>query len=524
MSLALALSCGALVGVGCGGGDDETGTDGSAGDGSVRTDGGRDSGTDGGDEVDDVDGTVKRDGGGSNTDEDGGGTVVPGPKFTSAQVRQVGRNGADVRIDVDGKAVSGNVTAVRVQLFGSDGSQVALADIDGDGTVDVGSVEYPLSAAITKAGGSAYVVIPKVLAGNALTDHATLALVDTTGVSSDTLDVPLEMQTVAEQGTQCDKTYVADRCAEGLGCKGSPTSCQPGVRPEIETLKYFVDDLGARILAVVADADDDVTTYHIRYLDANGAAVNVVDDDGNGFPDKSELEAPVTVEGAGGKVFVALEVSTLAASAVQQVELSFADKTGFGGVMTASKGVPVAKAVGAACDTRGLDRCSSNNICSATGTSTTGKCVAQATARNSACTAAVLLDPSKGTASVRGVINAPSLWDVPGPGCSSNDPKGRPEALVKLRLAKDASSVILSTNHPYTGFDTTLYVLASCTAAPTPLWCADDRPADGSEHTERAQLTLTNLSKGDYYVVVDSFPQAASVSWGFELSAEVTYK
>jgi hypothetical protein len=436
-------------------------------------------------------------------------------------LRQVGRFGGDVRIDVDGMAFGSSATSLRLQLFGSDGAPVPLADLDGDGKADVGAVEYPLSSPIPTAGGKAFVLLSGAMASHPEIARVDVTWVDNKGVGSNTGSANLVAQPVKNLNELCDATYLDDRCDEGLGCKGTlPTVCKQGEAPSIGMAGYFSDELGARVLVIAQDPDDDVLSYVLRFLDAGGSPVNVIDNDGNGIPEASSLESQVTAIGQGGSVFLPISLSENAASLAAKVEVTVTDR---GGRMSPAKVLTKAAAPlrnrGQSCDTRQFDRCATGNVCSATGTSTTGSCVATDTARTAACKAALVLTPVDGMASVRGTIGTPSLWDVPTGGCSVNDPVNRPEALAKFTLAQKATRVTLSTNYAYTSFDTTLYVLSSCSAAPTVAWCDDDRPTGitPEPHTERAALTLMNLPAGEYFVVVDSFPSMLTGT-GFQLS------
>jgi hypothetical protein len=452
----------------------------------------------------------------------GDGQVEAGGVPVKTTLRQVGRFGGDLRIDVEGMAFGSSATSLRVQLFYSDGKAVPLSDLDGDGKPDVGAVEFPLSAAIPTAGGKAFVLLSGVMAANPETARVEVTWVDNKGVGSNTGAATLGVQPVKNVNELCDATYLEDRCADGYGCKGTnPTVCKAGEAPTIATQSgYFADELGARVLVIAQDPDDDVSSYVLRFLDGSNNPVNVIDNDGNGTPEASTIENEIKAIGQGGSVFFATSLSENAASLSAKVEVTVKDR---GGLTSPAKvltkvAAPVRNR-GQSCDTRQFDRCAASNVCSATGTATTGTCAATDAARTAACKAALVLAPVDGMASVRGTIGNPSLWDVPTGGCSVNDPVNRPEALVKFTLAQKANKVTLSTNYPYTSFDTTLYLLSSCSAAPLVAWCNDDRPLSipPEPHTERAALVLTNLAAGEYFLVVDSFPSQLTGT-GFQVS------
>jgi hypothetical protein len=458
-------------------------------------------------------------GDGSVTEDGGDGQVVTSlPVFTT--LRQVGRFGGDVRIDVEGKALNTSATSISIQLFTDMSEGVPLADLDGDGKPDVGAVEYPLSTPISTAGGKAFVILPGVMAAHPTTAGVEVKWVDNTGIGTNKGTADLVPQPVKQENELCDPAYLDDRCADGLGCKGTlPTICLQGEAPDFKLAGYFDDVLGPRILVVAQDPDDDVASYELHFLDGAGSPVNVIDNDGNSVPDSSTLEKTVTTIGQNGTVFFAVAISENAASLAAKVEVVLKDRgnrTSAPRVLT--KVAAPERAKGQSCDVRMFDRCVSGSVCSAPAGATTGTCAVVDTARSNACKAALVLTPVMGKGFVRGTIAAPSLWDVPTGGCSVNDPTNRPEALVKFTLAAKANRVTLSTNHAYTSCDTTLYLLSSCTATPLLAWCNDDRASlPGEQHTERAALVLNSLPAGEYFVVVDSFPSMLTGTT-FELS------
>jgi hypothetical protein len=125
-----------------------------------------------------------------------------------------------------------------------------------------------------------------------------------------------------------------------------------------------------------------------------------------------------------------------------------------------------------------------------------------------------VLTPTTTGAVISGRAEGASLWDSPD-GCSTNDPKGRPEGVVTLRLAERANRLTLTTAQPGTTFDTTLYLLVDCSGSSIDAYgCSDDAPGlQGA-----SQLVLTDLPAGDYLVLIDSFDSAGG---NFELKAIV---
>jgi hypothetical protein len=201
----------------------------------------------------------------------------------------------------------------------------------------------------------------------------------------------------------------------------------------------------------------------------------------------------------------------------------------------ATKVITPLKTNGQVCDpSQGFDFCKGTVqaplVCATTAGNS--KCTATATARNSAVSAAQVLSPSTGKTSVTGKITA-SLWD-PATGCTTPQPP-QADSIVKLTLASDAAKVTLSTDFPYTSFDTVLYVLtmdSNKISEPvvfdprvqnsTDFWCIDDQPeVSGQDKNNRAILELKNLTAGTYLVVVDSVPNVDATGDLFQLNVAV---
>jgi hypothetical protein len=366
--------------------------------------------------------------------------------------------------------------------------------------------------------------------------RARFTVVDDRGNTSTTLETDVVMQPVLALGQQCDVNYIENRCMDGLGCKGTlPTSCQMGERPVIGKAGYYSDELGRRVLIEGTDPDDDVNGYKIEFLDAMGQAVQVdLDGDLGDMPAVGFMEEKIEVTAGGGRFFFRFDPSEFFTDAVKRVRLTVTD---LGNNMSAqvvktlndtditpsSTGAKIV-GTGQECDQRGFDRCATTAVCTtANASATKTTCVALNSARMRYCQSALVLDPFKGITQVRGEVKDPSLWDAP-VGCATNDPKLQADNVVKLVLSRPVSRLVLSTSNPYTSFDTSLYVLTSCTAAPNITWCADDQPG-AAANASRAVLEITGpVPAQDYYVVVDSFPgiNMTMVNKTFQLDVEAT--
>jgi hypothetical protein len=168
------------------------------------------------------------------------------------------------------------------------------------------------------------------------------------------------------------------------------------------------------------------------------------------------------------------------------------------------------RAAGAACDPRGFDACTSGTACLPGVSAAPNVCADVGLARaGRVATAPFVVVVGMGAPEqvIYGATRGASLWDPPiacvGPGRS-----GRPEALVRLRVAAPLASLRIETAASGTTFDTVLSVLRDLDDAP-PIACNDD---DGATAPASA-LVLEDVAPGDVLVVVDG----ASGEGSFEL-------
>lgn len=453
------------------------------------------------------------------------------PVLESSVVRQSGRFGHDLRIEVVGTDPDGDTIAMRVQFFDAQGVGIPLVAPTGTQAPDLSPASLPLEKELA---ATPHAVADAVLANfyrqNGNLKSAKVTLVDDAGNVSNTLDVQLTVQPAIEMGGLCDTNYINNRCQDGLGCKGAlPATCQLGEAPKITNAGYYTDEFGPRILIQGTDADDDVNGYIVEFFDTSMAQV-FVDLDGELGPDPavSSFTGTVDVMEGSGKFFFRLDQTEGFTDMVKRVRLTATDlgnnhstpvvKT-LNDTDTApsSTGAPII-AAGGVCDSRGFNRCAANYVCApTTAGATTTTCLQIATARTRACGAAQVLDPFKGITSVRGSVTSPSLWDTPD-GCSTNNPKFAPDSVVKLTLTRPVSKVVLSSDHPFTSFDTALYMLSKCDMAPTAAWCADDQAATATNRSFAVLEIMGPLPAQDYFVIVDSFPGSASSNWQIDVT------
>jgi len=548
--LAWALSAVALGA--CGGGDDGDDGNGKGDSGTVQ-----DAGTDAARSDAGDDASAPSDAGGDagrDAAVDAGNNVPP--TLTTVTARQVGRNGADLRVEVTGSDTNRNIAAVSVTLFDNAATPAMI------GTERI----LPLATAISAAQGSSYVVLSNALNGVTNFGSARVALVDATDLRSSTVDATVAMQTVLGMGATCDATFVMNRCPTGLGCKKSSgetnTTCKAGDAPLLGNAGYYDDELGRRILFEGSDPDGDPTAYVIKfYSDAAGTVPKPVDVDGD------EETAPVAeftntvppLTGDGTSFFYNYQPGQQFVVDVAAVRLVVRDS---GQRTSNEKLIVLAKAPtknnNGACDPRGFDRCCAETYATQTGDFTAGSCKApgalvcaptsatqgtcrtSAVARSNACTAAssagLVLRPQNGVTSVRGSVRG-SVWEPP-VGCSTTS--AQPDTVVKLDLTAPAAKVTISTDNPSTAFDSELYVVRDCgelpllcdprdprsTNAETAGWCASSPQdfwclADPTSGAQNPVLELRNLEAGDYFIVVDSHPSTNATGDTFQLTATV---
>lgn len=454
----------------------------------------------------------------------GGGTVTTdggqayAPELTSVTARVSGRTGKDLSVSVTGKDRNLDAVTVWVRLLDAQDAPVTGLDTNRDGLADAAEGVLTLEG--------------KRWVGEVVTGTATVRglfgraanvvkvgvkLMDATSLQSAEQLTTIVEQPVRTLGTACDATFVTDRCEPGLGCRGTPTVCSEGLAPAITRLAFYrsTTSAGPYILVEGTEPEDDLSNLHFDFQDAQGHPA-VIDLDGDGTEDvPPSFDHPSTGLAVDGTFFVRLP--DLAVGLDQKVQRlvaipsDLAGHTGDAGVTTPTN-IPVRNA-GQSCDARGFDICAANLSCSPGTVGAANTCKSASPLRTAECSAATLLIPSAAGTKVVGVAEGGSLWDAP-EGCSTNNPTGRPEGVVKLRLAQRADRLVLSTIGPSTGFDTTLYVLSGCpdTAADA-LGCADDARDAG---TSSSILVLTDLPAGDYLVVVDSFDLTGGT---FELTA-----
>ncbi|MDP1823839.1 MAG: hypothetical protein Q8L48_11365 [Archangium sp.] len=441
-----------------------------------------------------------------------GGAAWP-PQLTSVEARVSGRTGRDLRLSLKGKDRNLDAVSVAVRLLDATDGPVVAMDSNRDGVADAtGGVLLLEGKRWVTEVLTASASIRGLFASPTGVTQVAVVLVDAAGLQSEEQIVPVEAQLVRARGEPCDATFMADRCEPGLGCRGTPAVCDEGLAPQIGRLAFYRNATGGpTILVEGTEPEDDLLAIRFEFQNAQGVAISI-DSDGDGMPDLSSFDQDALALAVDGSFFLRLQSGDGLDQQVPKLVAIPSDGAGHTGTpkIVAPAPIPV-RSAGQGCDARGFDTCGPNLSCSPGIVGATNRCATASPLRTAQCTAAPLLLAG---GRVTGLAEGGSLWDAPA-GCSTNDPTGRPEGVVKLRLTDRAAKLTLSTANPGTGFDTTLYVMPECpNDTQDSLGCSDDLPGAGGA----SQLVLEDLPPGDYLVVVDSFDPLGGP---FELTAVV---
>ncbi len=456
-----------------------------------------------------------KDGGSEMVTRDDAGVASSSPELVTVQAQVSSRSGKDLRLTVKGKDRDLDVTGLWVRLLDIQGAPVVGIDTNGDRTPDV--AEGPVPLGMSKWVGetvSADAVVRGVFASGPTVASVSVALVDAKNKRSSEKTVPVLAQPQRALGDPCDPLYVADRCAPGLGCRGMPSLCQEGLPPEVTRFAFYRAAAGPLILIEGTEPEDDLGTVLFEFENASGQPISV-DSDGDGVPDLASFPFDAKAASVDGTFFIQLQAGQGLDNQLAKLVSTPSDIAGHvGAAKKAAPSVPPVRAQGQTCDPRGFDVCGANLVCSPGIVSRANTCVNASNLRAAKCQATPVLVATAAGAVFSGRTEGASLWDSPA-GCSTNDPKGRPEGVVMVRLPQRANRLTLSTALPGTTFDTTVYVLSGCPSSSVDAYACSD---DAAGQLGASEAVLTDLPAGDYLVVIDSFD---AVGGNFELKATV---
>jgi hypothetical protein len=424
------------------------------------------------------------------------------PTLTRVDANVQGARGLNLRLTLIGSDNDKDIDRVRLRLFDAAGQPLDAFRSGLSDTPDTNEtvLSFDVAADVTNK--------KDILATATLRDifpafepgKVEVALIDESGLESAFVEADIIEQEVLNQGDPCDETYTENRCEPGLGCREG--QCREGLPPEITKLAYLNGQGGTRIVVTGTEPEDDIDSVLVEFLDNAGLPV-LVDLDSDQVPESDRFEVNAQGSSDDGVFFVRLDPSAEFESQVKQIAVTATDLADHEGTRKTTKLVasPV-RSAGQGCDPRGFDVCNANSACVQAATGTTWSCRDKNQLRKAECAAApeLALD---GTPLV-GFADGASIFDAP-LGCSSGDPTGRSEGVVRLILESPAAKLTLSTNHPGTSFDTVLYLVRACgETADASLGCADE-----SESSAAATLELELVPAGNYLVVVDSWSPTA---------------
>ncbi|MFT3709773.1 MAG: hypothetical protein QM817_19260 [Archangium sp.] len=455
-----------------------------------RTGGGRDGGSTGG-------------GGGGGGG--GGSTGMPSaPEWQMADARVAGRTGRDLRVSIKATDRNLDVVSAFVRLLDAQGATLAEGTVSIDGKKWVGE-------SVTGAAWWRGVFID----GMNGPSQAAVTLVDATGLSSEEQVLNITAQPVIARGGSCDATFLENRCEAGLGCRGMPAVCDEGLAPQLTRLAFFRGANGPTILMEGTEPEDDLATLRFTFQNQAGQAISI-DSDGDGSPDLASFDQPANGVALDGAFFMNMQSGVGLDTQVPRLVVTPIDAAGHTGMIKiASPTTQPIKTAGQTCDPRGFDTCAAGLACSpGIVGATTNKCTSSAPMRTQQCSMSTVLIPTPGGSVVNGVAEGGSLWDAPS-GCATNDPTGRPEGVVVLRMTERADRVRLSTVGSGTNFDTVLYVVPGCPNDTADVMGCSDDVMGGAGASE---VVLENVPAGDYLVVIDSFDGNGG---NFELRATI---
>lgn len=438
-------------------------------------------------------------GGGTSSGGEAPSPIAKGVALTATSFRNIGRLGEDLRVAVKGTDAAKNTSAIFVRFVDAAGAPVVALDTDWDGVPDASERRFHFDVStIGQASFTGSVVIPGTFSPTSKIAKAVVALENEAGGRTAPMEQEIALQALRGEGQACDPARYFDRCPAGMGCGGTPSSCQAGVAPSFVRVGYF-GGASPRMVFQGTEPDEDIDEIAIEFLDASGSGqtVNV------GSEENPDMSAGISIDARGSNSIDAFSVTSRPIQGfdllVPKIAATVRDTHGHTSsrLVVAASPMPV-RGVGQACDHAGFDTCSTGNVCSPGLAESKNKCASATPLRATKCKDGPALDPAKGKTQAFGTTSGASLWDAP-IGCIPNDAKELPESAVRLHLATAATTLIVSTALPETDFDTAVYLLPGCAPdSSTALGCNDD--VKGYSST----LTLANVPAGDYTIVIDS--------------------
>lgn len=435
---------------------------------------------------------------------DGGATPTPsGPAriLSLLSAHQAGRAGEDVVLSFEGTSEDASAFALEVALADQAGNAViGFRNWAGVPATSKRVVLFDHESAEGVTDFQRVVTLPGFLRDFPTLRTVDGAFVDATG-RSNAMSTSITMQTVKNLGQTCDPDIVLDRCASGLACPRTSSKCEKPSPPALTKFAYLTSELGAEMLFAGSAPADDLDALHLEFLDDAGNPVQV---DMTGNKDfKTSFDIPIFGASQRGSFFYSIESAPSFSASVTQLAATPMGASGNGERVTAVLREPTLAATGEACDLRGFAMCAASDACVA------GQCASLATVRAAAALKARKLDPSANNKLATGYATGATIWGDPPEDCIPAGLHDLPEGAVHLHLAHGTPSLTLTSDNDETNGKLALFVLPGTGAnvGKTPLGCASGSPAT---------LTLTNVSGGDYTIVVASL-RATGANFGVSI-------
>lgn len=420
----------------------------------------------------------------------------PPPVPTTVSLKNIGRHGETLFLQIQGSDPSAQTTEAHVQLLDSAGAAVIAFDTNWDGVLDSNATLLHFDqSTLGQKTFTGTITLPNLFAGAPNIVSAVVALSNVWREQSPSVTAMIEIQTIAIANGSCDPNEVSNRCADGLSCTGATPTCQSASAPSLTHVAYYGGTVPTEVFEG-ADPAGGLSSINVSFLDANGNPVEVDLGDGTlvasvSLPANGVTDPTFSLVNDPAQTFTAT---------VSKISATPTDSLGrMGQAVTADLAMQPLAATARACDPAGLIGCYATDACSPGLVGASNVCAGVPSLQATKCAAA----PASTTAGVLagwGVAQGVSLWDPPS-SCILPTEVDHPEALVTLKLAKAVNTLTVSTGVPETNFDTVVYILPSCASSSSQaLGCNDDAPGVGYAST----VTLMNVAAGTYTVVVDS--------------------
>jgi hypothetical protein len=433
----------------------------------------------------------------------GGSSALPSVSLAlkTATAHFDGRLGNRVRLTISGEQTLGMFASVAVTALDSSGNSINWFDPNHDSTLD-SSTGYLVPQAIPHEATFSFDLLVPI--SQALVDwsQAQISLFDRADAISNQLSVAVEQQPVRTSGQACDPASKTDRCAEGLECSATSSTCVSHVGPSLTQVAYVTTSNGPLLIAAGSDNAEDLIEMHIGFFDSSGSSVLVNLNNDSTSPQMAssftETAGITPNDGTFAFQISPSETFTQTVKSVSFVPVDAVNKKGTS--LTASLLPQPSRGSGSPCDVQGFNFCSGNSACVPGLSGASNTCQPLGSAQPAACKVAPVLDPSTKSLVVTGYSIGSSLWEPP-TSCVSDMGLHHPETVIKLHLPAKLPSLTLSTDRRETQTDTVLYVASACSPSTTQILGCNDDIAPGNV---ASTVTLTNVAAGDYYVIVDT--------------------